>query len=63
MGSELRLGGDVLARTQKLRSAKTLWFWYGGGENTCGAPVATEVEAKAQAEAHIKNQIAKKVKP
>lgn len=27
----------------------TGWYWYGMGQNTCGSPVATLEEAKAQA--------------
>ena len=58
-GFELWDGNECLAHvavTNRDRYADGPWYWYGFGQNTCGSPVPTAKEAKAQAMACYKQQ-------
>lgn len=60
-GYDLKKDGDVLARVRPLLNHPSRfdvigWYWYGLGQNTCGSPVSTPEEAKAQAMAHYRSQ-------
>lgn len=53
-GYDLKKDGERLATVRPLYSPTDRfqvigWYWYGFGQNTCGSPVSTPEEAKAQA--------------
>lgn len=60
-GFDLKKDGEMLAYVRPLYSRTDRfevigWYWYGFDQNTCGSPVPTPEEAKAQAMAHYRSQ-------
>lgn len=54
-GLELRENGKILVHVAPLRDGR--WYWCGFGQNTCGSPVKTKEEAKAEVIKFMKDNI------